>query len=101
MSDTENTGREHFDGLLEPDDRSPDGFARIDGVRAVLANPRTGRLVLTGNPTAFHDCDKRGCGSTEHKIAEFDVDGELFYQETDGGTGDAGNTGSSREDTDG
>lgn len=73
-------GDEHFDALLEPADGSPDGYARLDGVADVLANPRTGTLVLTGQPTAFHDCDDRGCGSVGHKIGEFDVDASLFMQ---------------------
>lgn len=94
---TSSAGSEHFDGLLEPDDRSPEGFAQIGGIRAVLVNPNAGRLVLTGDPTAFHDCDKRGCGSVEHKIAEFDVDGGLFYQDADGETADNKNTGNERD----
>lgn len=71
---------EHFDGLLDPDDRSPEGFARIEGVGSVLVDPTTGRLVITGEPSGFHNCDVRGCGSLDHKIAEFEVDGQLFYQ---------------------
>lgn len=71
-------GREHFDGLLTDDDRSPDGFKQVVGVNAVLVDPNTGRLVVTGSPNEFHDCDRRGCGSVEHKIGEFDVDKDVF-----------------------
>lgn len=77
------TDTEHFDGLIIPDERSPDGFAKIEGIGAVLVNADQGKLVLTGEPTPFHNCDQRGCGSLEHKIAEFDVNPELFYQESD------------------
>jgi hypothetical protein len=90
---TESDGAEHFDGLLESDGRSPDGYARLDGVAEVLANPRTGTLVLTGQPTAFHDCGVRGCGAVGHKIGEFDVDASLFMQDDHDGGG--------QEDTDG
>lgn len=68
----------HFDGLLTDDERSPDGFKEVEGVRAVLVDPNTGKLVLTGRPNQFHNCDRRGCGSFEHKIAEFDAEKSLF-----------------------
>jgi hypothetical protein len=69
---------EHFDGILQDDDRSPDGYKKVSGVGAVLVDPNTGRLVLTGRPNDVHNCDRRGCGSVDHKIAEFDVDAEQF-----------------------
>lgn len=63
----------HFDGLLSDDERSPDGFKKVQGVGSVLVDPNTGRLVLTGKPNKFHHCDQIGCGSLEHKIAEFNI----------------------------
>lgn len=68
----------HFDGVLEDDDRSPDGYKKVSDVGAVLVDANTGRLVLTGRPGEAHNCDRRGCGSVDHKIAEFDVDPEQF-----------------------
>lgn len=70
--------KEHFDGILEDDGRSPAGYKVVSDVSAVLVDPNTGRLVLTGKPNNTHHCDRRGCGSVEHKIAEFDVDPEQF-----------------------
>lgn len=69
---------EHFDGILEDDARSPDGWKQVGGVTALLVNPDLGKLVITGRPNPTHNCDVRGCGSVEHKIAEFDVDAETF-----------------------
>lgn len=69
---------EHFDGLLHNDNRSPNEFLKIDGVKAVLVDPNTGRIVITGKPNQTHNCDQRGCGSVEHKIGEFHVDKDLF-----------------------
>lgn len=69
---------EHFDGVLQDDDRSPDGYKEVSGVGTVLVEPNTGRLVLTGRPNETHNCDRRGCGSLDHKIAEFDVDKKQF-----------------------
>jgi len=64
----------HFDGVLADDSRSPSGFMKVTGVTDVLINPNTGRVVITGRPNETHHCNQRGCGSVEHKIAEFDVD---------------------------
>lgn len=69
---------QHFDGVLEDDERSPDGYKKVSGVGAVLVNLNTGSLVITGRPNDFHNCDRRGCGSVDHKIAELDVDEEQF-----------------------
>lgn len=72
---------EHFDGVQTHDDRSPEGFVEVPGIEAVLINPADGRLVLTGAPDSegSHNCDERGCGTMNHKIAEFDVSSELFH----------------------
>lgn len=67
---------EHFDGVLEEDERSPDGFKKVDGVGAVLIDPVEGRLVITGRPSGEHNCDLRGCGTLEHKIAEWHIEFE-------------------------
>lgn len=70
---------QHFDGVLIDDERSPAGFKKINGVGAVLVDPNTGRVVLTGRPSENgHNCDIRGCGSVEHKIAEFRTDRDVF-----------------------
>lgn len=69
---------EHFDGVLTDDERSPDGFKRVDGAAAVLVDPNTGRLVITGRPNDLHNCDRRGCGALEHKIAELEIDRSVF-----------------------
>ena len=69
---------EHFDGVLVDNERSPAGYKELIGVAAVLVEPNTGRLVITGRPNELHNCDRRGCGSFEHKIAEIDVDRSLF-----------------------
>ena len=69
---------EHFDGVLVDDERSPTGYKELIGVTAVLVEPNTGRLVITGRPNDLHNCDRRGCGSFEHKIAEIDVERGLF-----------------------
>lgn len=84
MSENDNTashpetGVAHFDAVLTDDERSPAEFKKIKGVGAVLVDPNIGRLVLTGRPGEPHNCDLRGCGSVEHKIAEFDVEKTLF-----------------------
>lgn len=69
---------QHFDGILKDDKWSPDGYKKVTGVGAVFVDPNTGRLVLTGQPNETHSCDLRGCGSVDHKIAEFDVNEEQF-----------------------
>jgi hypothetical protein len=80
---------QHFDGILQDDKHSPDGFKQIVGVGAVLVDTNTGRLVITGAPNDLHNCDRRGCGSIAHKIGEFEIDRGLFepmrnHREDDG-----------------
>lgn len=72
------SGTDHFDGLLIDDERSPSSYKKVEGVTGVFVDPNTGKLVLIGKPNQFHNCDRRGCGSVEHKIAEFDVDKGLI-----------------------
>lgn len=69
---------EHFDAKVVSDSRSPDGFEKILGDCTVLVDRNVGRVVLTGMPADHHNCDRRGCGTLEHKIAEFDVDKSVF-----------------------
>jgi hypothetical protein len=71
--------REHFDGVLKDDERSPEGFELVDGATAVLVNADTGKLVIMGKPNETHNCDLRGCGSVGHKIAEFDIDKNVLH----------------------
>lgn len=83
---------EHFDAAVTDDERSPNSFEKVEGVAAVLVDRNTGRLVLTGSSRedyVGHNCDQRGCGSLEHKIAEFDINPDAFpprpkVGETDG-----------------
>lgn len=72
------TGTAHFDGVLSADRTTPDDFVKVEGVGAVFLDPSEGTLVMTGRPNDDHNCDVRGCGSVDHKIAEFDVDADVI-----------------------
>lgn len=69
---------QYFDGVLIKDERSPKGYKKVKGSKNLFVNRDLGKLVVIAEPNKAHNCDQRGCGSFEHKIAEFNISNNLF-----------------------
>lgn len=70
-----------FEGILEDDSRSPKSWYKVKGTDSVFVNPDRGLVTITAVPNRFHSCDRRGCGSFEHRIATFGIpeSQDIFY----------------------